>query len=110
MIVDENSRFKESLDLSQKQSNTRAGTEPNAPSDTKAPVQHDLATQILDDHKELVIHSSHKGSMTLPGTSKNAPLQQQSSPTLNPKILQRSGSYVSLIEISLAEMRCKYLK
>ena len=102
MIVDENSRFKENLDLSQKQSNTRAETEQNAPSDTKAPLQHDLATQILDDNKELVIHSSHKGgTMTMPGTSKNVPLKQQSSSTLNPKILQRSGSNVSLIDIFL---------
>ena len=112
MIVDENSRFKENLDLSQKQSNTRAETEQNAPSDTKAPLQHDLATQILDDNKELVIHSSHKGSMTMPGTSKNVPFQQQSSSTFNPKILQRSGSNVPLIDIFLQRLypRCQYRK
>ena len=102
MIVDENSRFKENLDSSQKQSNTRAETEKNSSSDTKAPLQHDLATKIMDDNKELVIHSSHKGgTMTMPGTSEKVPLQQQSSSTLNPKILQRSGSNVPLIDIFL---------
>ena len=101
MIVDEDSRFQENLDSSQNKSNTRAETDQNSTSDTKAPLQHDLATQIMDDNKELVIHSSHKGGMTMPGTSKNVPLQQQSSSTLNPKILQRSGSNVPLIDIFL---------
>ena len=65
-------------------------------------LQHDLATKIMDDNKELVIHSSHKGgTMTMPGTSEKVPLQQQSSSTLNPKILQRSGSNVPLIDIFL---------
>ena len=101
MIVDEDSRFKENLDSSQNKSNTRAETDQNSTSDTKAPLQHDLATQIMDDNNGLVIHSSHKGGMTMPGTSKNVPLQQQSSSTLNPKILQRSGSNVPLIDIFL---------
>ena len=102
MIDDEDSRFKENLDSSQNKSNTRAETDQNSTSDTKAPMQHDLATQIMDDNKVLVVHSSHKGStMTMPGTSKNVPLQQQSSSTLNPKILQRSGSNVPLIDIFL---------
>ena len=102
MIVDEDSRFKENLDSSQNKSNTRAETDQNSTFDTKAPMQHDLATQIMDDNKELVMHSSHKGStMTMPGTSKNVPLQQQSSSTLNPKALQRSGSNVPLIDIFL---------
>ena len=101
MIVDEDSRFKENLDSSQNKSNTRAETDQNSTSDTKAPLQHDLATKIMDDNKELVIHSSHKGSMTMPGTSKNVPFQQQSSSTFNPKILQRSGSNVPLSDIFL---------
>ena len=102
MIVDEDSRFKENLDSSQNKSNTRAETDQNSTSDTKAPLQHDLATKIMDDNKELVIHSSHKGgTMTMPGTSEKVPLQQQSSSTLNPKILQRSGSNLPIIDIFL---------
>ena len=101
MIVDEDSRFKENLDSSQNKSNTRAETDQNSTSDTKAPLQYDLATQIMDDNNELDIHSSHIGGMTMPGTSKNVPLQKQSSSTLNPKILQRSGSNVPLIDMFL---------
>ena len=93
MSVDKTSDFNDNMDLSQEQSNTRAKKEQEGPCDTKTPLQHDTAIQIIDDNKELAIHSNHKENRVMTEVSNDVPLQQQSPPTFNPKILQRSGAY-----------------
>ena len=101
MSVDKSSDFNDNVDLSQEHSNTRAKTEQKGPCDTKTPLEHDTAIHIIDDKKDLAIHSNHKENMVMTEASNDVPLQQQSSSTFNPKILQQSGSNVHPIDIFL---------